>query len=179
MKRAIDSLKIYCPHRSKGCDEITTLGECNQHLEKCGFEEVECSEKCGEKMLQKELQDHQSNQCSHRQVNCQYCQSKGMYKDISSMQHIQKCPSYPLPCRKNCGQKEIKRKDISAHRQVCPLELVKCSFSEAGCGDVPRKDLEAHIASSTQQHLALVILTTMKMTKKNLTEELRSTQQDL
>ncbi len=42
MKRAIDSLKIYCPNRSKGCDKITTLGECNKHLEKCLFVEVSC-----------------------------------------------------------------------------------------------------------------------------------------
>ncbi len=59
MKRTINSLKIYCPNRSKGCDIITTLGECNQHLEKCLFVEVSCTKKCGERMLQKELQDHE------------------------------------------------------------------------------------------------------------------------
>ncbi len=40
MKRIINSLKIYCPNHSKGCDKITTLSECNQHCEKCLFVEV-------------------------------------------------------------------------------------------------------------------------------------------
>ena len=67
---------------------------------------------------------------------------------------------------------------IEAHRQVCPLELVQCPFSEAGSGDTLRKDLDAYIASDTQQHLVLVMLT-MTATKKHLAETLTSTQQDL
>ncbi len=88
MKRAIDSLKIYCPNRSKGCDKITTLGECNKHLEKCLFVEVcimhTCTKKCGERMLRKELQDHEDNKCPNRRVQCQYkyyCTLEGMHKE--------------------------------------------------------------------------------------------------
>ncbi len=121
-------------------------------------------------MLRKNLQDHEDNKCPNRQVKCQQCQSKGRYKYISSKQHIKGCSGYPLPCPNSCGQKDIKRKYIEVHRQVCPLELVECSFSETGCGDVPRQDLEAHLASDTKQHLALV-MTTMTTTKKQLTEK--------
>ncbi len=74
------SLKIYCPNRSKGCDKITTLGKCNQHLEKCMFVEVSCTKKCGENMLRKELQDHEDNKCPNRLVLCQYCNTIGKYK---------------------------------------------------------------------------------------------------
>ncbi len=177
-KRQIDSLKIYCPNRSKGCKDTMTYSDRNTHLEKCLFVEEKCCEKCGEKILRKELEDHQQNKCPNRQVNCRHCQSKGMYKDIGTETHFQICPGYPLPCPNDCGQKDIQRQDIEGHKQVCPLELVACSFSEAGCGDIQRKDLDAHVASSTQQHLALV-MATMTSTKKQLTEKLTSTQQDL
>ncbi len=90
MKRAIDNLKIYCPNRSKGCDKITTLGECNQHFEKCLFVEVSCTKKCGEIMLQKELQDHENNKCPNRLVQCQYCNTEGMHKVITTKRHLDK-----------------------------------------------------------------------------------------
>ena len=91
MKRAIDSLKIYCPNRSKGYDKITTLGECNQHLEKCFFVEVTCTKKCEERMLRKELQDHEDNKCPNRLVQCQYCKTEGMHKEIIANSHLDKC----------------------------------------------------------------------------------------
>jgi hypothetical protein len=48
----------------------------------------------------------------------------------------------------------IKRKDLGKHAEVCPLEIVQCPFSEAGCGTkVLRKDLNAHMESNGQQHL--------------------------
>ncbi len=140
----------------------------DHQCEKCLFMEVSCAKKCGERMLQKNLQDHENTKCPNRQVKCQHCRSKGRYKYISSKQHIKGCSGYPLPCPNSCGQKDIKRKYIEAHRQV----LVECSFSEAGCGDVPRQDLEAHLASDTKQHLALV-MTTMTTTKKHLTEKMQ------
>ncbi len=168
MKRNVNKLKIYCPNQSKGCEHITTLGECEKHLEtKCVFEDVSCTLKCGERMPRQELGNHENNQCSHRHVTCSYCETIVMHKNINTKSHFEKCPGYPLPCPNDCGQKDIQRSLIEAHRQVCPLELVQCPFSEAGCGDVPRKDLDTHIASSTQQHLALV-MTTMITTKKNL-----------
>ena len=73
VKRVIDSLKIYCLNRSKGCDEITTLSECNQHLEKCLFVVVSCTKKCGEIMLRKKLQDHEDNKCPNCWVLRHYC----------------------------------------------------------------------------------------------------------
>ena len=87
MKRVIISLKIYCPNRSKGCDKITTMSECNQHLEKYLFVEVSCTKKCGERMLRKELQDHEDNKCPNRLVLCQYCNTKGMHKEIIAKSH--------------------------------------------------------------------------------------------
>ncbi len=179
MKRNVNRLKIYCPNRSKGCEQITTVGECEQHLERnCVLEDVSCTLKCGERMPRQELQNHGSNQCSHRHVTCSYCETIVMHKDIDTKRHFEICPNYPLSCPNDCGRKDIKRHLLEAHRQIlCPLELVECSFSETGCGDVPRQDLEAHLASDMQQHLALVMLS-MSDTKKTLSETIAATQQD-
>ncbi len=110
MKRVINSLKVYCPNRSKGYDKITTLGECNQHLEKCLFVEVSCTKKCGERMLRKELQDHEDNKCPNRLVRCQYCYTTGVYKEITAKNHLDKCLSFPISCPNDCGHEKVQRR---------------------------------------------------------------------
>ncbi|XP_064389173.1 TNF receptor-associated factor 5-like [Halichondria panicea] len=166
MKQAIDSLKIYCPNRSKGCDKITTLSECNQHLEKCLFVEVSCTKKCGERMLRKELQDHEDN-CLNRLVKCKYCNTEGMHKEITANSHIDKCQLFPIFCPNSCGHEKIQRKKLADHQKVCPLEPVKCPFFEAGCTElIPRKDLAAHKASNTEHHLELMMIHTVQKATK-------------
>ncbi len=166
MKRVIDSLKIYCPNRSKGCDKITTLGECNQHLEKCLFVEVSCTKKCGERMLRKELQDHEDNKCPNRRVQCQYCTLEGMHKEITAKSHLDKCVGFPVSCPNNC-EHEIQRKNLADHQKVCSLEPVKCPFFEAGCRKmILRKHLAAHKASNTEHHLELVMTETVTLKHK-------------
>ncbi len=167
MKRAIDSLKIYCPNRSKGCDKITTLGECNQHIEKCLFVEVSCTKKCGERMLQKELQDHEDNKCPNRRVQCQYCTLEGLHKEITAKSHLDECVGFPVSCPNNCGHEKIQRKNLTDHQKVCPLEPVKCPFFEAGCTKmIVRKDLAAHKASNTEHHLELMMTETVMLKQK-------------
>ena len=112
MKRNVNKLKIYCPNQSKGCEHITTLGECEKHIEtKCVFEDVSCTLKCGERMPRQELRNHESNQCSHRYVTCSYCETINYYivlhKDINTKIYFEICPGYPLPCPNDCGQKGI------------------------------------------------------------------------
>ncbi len=130
------SLNIYCPNRSKGCNKTTTLGECNQHLENCLFVEVSCTNDCGERMLRKELQDHEDNNCPNRLVLCQYCEREGMQKDVTAESHLDKCAHFPISCCNNCGHKKIKRKNLAGHQNVCPLQPVKCPFFEAGCREM-------------------------------------------
>ncbi len=167
MKRAIDSSKIYCLNRSKGCDKIITLSECNQHLEKCLFVEVSCTKKCGERMLQKELQDHEDNKCPNRLVLCQYCKTEVMHKEIIANSHLDECEDFPISCPNNCGHEKIQRWILADHQEVCPLELVKCPFFEAGCSEtIFRKDLAAHKASNTEHHLELVMTETFTLKQK-------------
>ena len=65
-------------------------------------------------------------------------------------------------CPQGCGS-SITVKTLQAHKQRCPLAPVQCPFYEAGCKEeIPRKDLEAHTASSTQHHLQLVMMTSTR-----------------
>ena len=69
--------------------------------------------------------------------------------------HTAVCKEYPVNCPKGCALPGgIKRKDLANHTEICPLERVQCPFNEAGCdATVLRKDLSAHIETSSQQHL--------------------------
>ncbi len=167
MERAIDSLKIYCPNSSKGCDKIPTLGECNQHLEKCLFVEISCTKKCGERMFRKELLDHEDNKCPNRLIQCQYCTLEGMHKEITAKNHIDECIFFLISCPNNCGHKKVQRKNLAIHQDECPLEPVECLFSGVGCTEmIPRKDMAAHKASNTEHHLELVMTETVTLKHK-------------
>ena len=80
-------------------------------------------------------------------------------------------------CPKWCELSEgLKQKDLAKHAEVCPLEMVLCPFSEAGCGiEILRKDLSAHMESSTQQHLMVMMTAYGKLHSehKNLKEEFK------
>ena len=68
--------------------------------------------------------------------------------------HHSTCPVYPLTCPNKCGASNIKRKDLADHRNKCPLELIECSFAEAGCTcGMRRHQLDNHIMSNQQEHL--------------------------
>ena len=46
---------------------------------------------------------------------------------------------------------------------VCPLEMVSCSFSYAGCEEkLPHKDMAAHISDSLAVHMSLQALNHQK-----------------
>lgn len=127
-ERVIKSLHIFCTNREKGCKWQGEVSSIDGHLESndgCPYEEVFCSNHCGELLQRKYLSDHLSNECTHRKVNCQYCHITDELQYIKGS-HVEKCPKFPLPCPNNCGISDIPRKDIEDHREFCPLEEVGC-----------------------------------------------------
>ena len=71
--------------------------------------------------------------------------------------HYAICDDFPLTCPNECGMRDIKRKEKGTHLEVCPLQTIDCPYKDAGCThQVPRKDMESHIESSTQEHLLMV-----------------------
>ena len=182
LQRKINELKVYCSNRAKGCGLTMKLGELEEHLSidnpnGCGYVTIKCLNLgCNESHFRNAIVDHRNNTCLQRKVKCKYCGEIGSYLSIigqntkmltftyASMfnrSHLKQCLEYPVDCPRKCDTvRDLKHKDLEAHKEVCPLEPVECPFREAGCTQqLVRKDLDTHIQFSTQQHLLLLMTT--------------------
>jgi len=67
--REVNSLSIYCSQKHLGCDWTGELGKLSGHLNigsresGCDFVEVECTNKCGAKLLRARLSQHVEEMC--------------------------------------------------------------------------------------------------------------------
>ena len=179
-----------CPNQ---CGETMKRKEIERHRQECPREIVECqfagpnattdNQTCGQKMLQSELSKHQ-RECLFRKFECKFCGTKSTYTEITGEKemptstkrpsippeksHYVKCPKYPLFCVNKCQSTKIERSSMDKHLEVCPLQLVTCPFSEAGCLEsLCRKDLNKHLSNNQAQHLA-TMCTALVDTKKEL-----------
>ena len=82
--------------------------------------------------------------------------------------HYSQCYEYPLKCPNECGAENIKRKDMTTHRETCPLEPLDCPFQQVGCpvGKILRKDVDTHSQEMTQTHLLLVVQSNQALAHK-------------
>ncbi len=162
MKRKISELIVYCPHKANGCEQQLRLGDIEAHASDCDYQSVWCTNKCGEAMLKKALENHCANTCLQRVVACQYCGGKAAF--ITMLSHNKTCPDFPLACLNRCGKVEIKRKDMQSHEAVCPLEYVPCTFAEVGCTKFTnREDLPKHMRENIEAHLSLMMTAHLKL----------------
>ena len=113
---------------------------------------------CGAEMERQYLADHCKNQCVYRQYTCEYCayvdtydaiagsgKVKNQYSKVTSRNHYSTCENFPLKCVNECGEKDIRRKDMKSHQNVCPLEKIECPFNVSHCRrDILRKDMDSH-----------------------------------
>ena len=178
LKRKINALDVYCPNQKEGCKVITTLRELNTHKNICGFVKVFCTQGCGVSIFRKDLTQHCSEKCSKRKIKCKYC-GKVDHFEIIDGKHTMVCDEYPVTCPRGCTQSSgIKRKDLAKHAEICPLEKVQCPFNEAGCdATFLRKDLDAHMETSTQQHLMKMMAAYTKLKVEHI--ELHSKNREL
>ncbi len=136
---------------------------------KCQFQEVFCPKKCKKMISRRNLSEHLKRDCLCRDYSCEHCREKGTYHTITgecgefgpcfmhNKGHYSTCQHYPVQCPNECT-KTIKRGDVPIHRESCPLEPVKCSFSEVGCQEqLVKRDLDNHMATSDHQHLLLMM----------------------
>ncbi len=150
-KREIDSLKVYCPRKSSGCNVQLDYADKNKHEEICEYVHVYC--KCRELVIKKDLCYHEQNVCILRKSACKLCGQIGEYIKIESSEHHSICPDVLQNCPNSC-RAQFKRKDAKSHNSICPEAMVACDFAEAGCQATPkRKDLESHMDTNMKQHL--------------------------
>ena len=139
-----------CPNK---CSENSIPREdIDKHRQECPLETVSCSNGCGKDMQQQHLIDHVENHCLHRKITCQFCNDTGEYRFIEH-RHKEQCPKLPVLCPNECNA-TILRKNMTAHRKVCPLEIIPCEFHGDGCqARMIRKDCRRHDQEKVVQHL--------------------------
>ena len=131
MNRIIRHLLIYCIN--KKCRWEGSLQDIDNHLSKCPFQTVECSNKWGTQLDRCNLEKHILNKCQRRIVSCFLCHQKGEYTFITGIHHTH-CPNVPLHCPNNGCKEIIKRHLMTQHRTVCPHEMVNLVMCSNGCG---------------------------------------------
>ena len=156
---------------NEGCAHV--IVQCTNKAYKCrsyrNFSRVTCEAS----MERRHFTYHQRNLCVYRQYTCEYCGYVDTYDAIagsgqirnrrstisSPNNHLSECGNYPLDCPNECGEKNIKRKDMKTHQDSCPLEPLDCPFQYVGCsaGKIARGDMDSHCQENTQQHLLLVV----------------------
>ena len=132
----------------------------------CPFVQLECCY-CKGKFQRQFLRDHKKDACPKRSFTCVSCNDyKSTFEDVIT-NHTPICPCRVVPCPNNCGE-SLQRKNVDNHlNSSCPLEVVNCSFSFAGCEErLPRKDMPAHINESLVVHMSLQAVSHQRQLEK-------------
>ena len=128
---------------------------CSKHEQQCKYVLLECGNSCGEKVQRILMDEHQTQHCSKRLVECLYCSDSLRFDDVNL--HLRHCPEVTINCPNGC-QTEITRRILSEHMKDCPLEEVECEFIKYGCKwKQNRKQLEGHLNESWKLHNSFVI----------------------
>ena len=130
--REIKKLLILCKNNESGCGWRDELINLEDHLIICEFEEIECHQNCGMMIERPKMDDHINNECSNRQVECEYCHTTGEYHVIVG-QHKEQCPKVPLMCPNECGLENIEKDELERHLRKCPMQKVHCKYHNIGC----------------------------------------------
>ena len=165
LQRTLNDFQVYCSHKEEGCEWAGQLANLAQHLNVnplhkaerlsgCQLTSLDCKH-CGEWFQRRELVYHETSVCSQRPYSCEYCHDfKSTFKDVTS-NHLSVCPDRPVPCSNGCGSSPL-LKLLKDHLKECPLEVIECAFSYAGCSEkLLRKDMPEHITQSLAIHMSL------------------------
>ena len=175
--RKVNELKVKCPNSQCGCEWVGEVKEVRHHVDvergDCDFVEVLCDYGCGEEIKRCRLAEHKTSVCPARPYTCEHCGLKGKWESITNA-HMIVCENYPMECPNKCGAGEIQRKYLDKHvKDECPLEIVACEYSFAGCHvRIHRKDLSKHLSESMPSHLSLLAVLCLeckeKLSEKNM-----------
>ena len=170
--RAVRSLHIYCTNKKEGCSWLGEINDIVEHLNCCQYESIECENNgCGINIQRQFLSDHMDFDCQYRDVNCQHCYLKGTYSFIER-NHKNECPKFPLPCPNGCEVGTVPRQDLDKHKEICPLEMIKCEYYDMlmGCKtEIVRKNIKDHNRENVDKHLD-VLKCELANTKKDLAQ---------
>ena len=121
------------------------------------YEVVECTQGCGKTLRRQYLSTHVLTECTHRKINCQYCNLSGIHCFITlevTRKNVQKLWFHvPIIVKQIIS---FVHEDMDEHRKVCSLEVVSCNYMKLGCGTrMARKEVEEHGKVKVEEHLCL------------------------
>ena len=169
LKRDLNELRVYCPHRLRGCEWEGELRKLDEHLNSdplperqlvgCPFAVIECLH-CKEGIRRDKIAGHQLERCPQRPYTCEYCaEYKSTSEDVVHS-HWSECECFFLPCPNECtlSGSGIQRQHLDQHvKEECPLTVVQCKLHHAGCEmTLPRKDMADHMKEDYITHISLL-----------------------
>ena len=160
LQREVYDLKVRCQNKTgskRGCQWIGELRELEDHLnpakKRCEHIPLVCSFGCGEQVPSGDMKDHKKHQCPKRQEKCELCDYHNSH-DVVIENHLPVCPEFLVKCPNKCKEESFKRKQLKAHIKECPLQVIECPFSSAGCTvKLPRNQMVEHEDVAVRQHL--------------------------
>ncbi|RAL14959.1 putative TRAF-like signal transducer [Aspergillus homomorphus CBS 101889] len=137
-----DEIRVRCPYRNEGCEEVAPRVFIQTHVDKyCGYRLMDCPlGSCGMKTRKKGLDP--DGRCLHELRQCTRCEGNIMEQDYG--EHFSElCPNLQTTCP-DC-QTSILRRELKQHANSCPESIHACPASKYGCPiQLKRGDLATH-----------------------------------
>ena len=176
-KRQVNQLKVRCSKKASGCNWVGELGDLEKHLSEgsvdgdCQYTAVACPLSCGDHIQRHLLEEHKSL-CPQRPFMCDYCDYEGTYKNVME-DHWFNCEERPIQCPNKCGENTLIHRHLRVHLAIiCPLQVIECKFSYAGCEiKCQRQEMQEHLNGNIQSHLTMVSGRMVAMEEKATTQE--------
>ena len=167
-QRKILALEVRCTMKDRRCPWTGQLQHLDAHLDvttgDCLYVDLECPNKCDQKVQKRNVSTHLVNECPNRDYRCPHCNFTDTYQVVTE-QHWEVCSYYPLACQNRCGV-TFERGDLEDHMKMCPLEEVQCVFSSEGCqAKFIRDNEDDHMDQNTQKHIALMPAATLRISQ--------------
>ena len=164
----LSTLRVKCFEEPEGCEWVGTIDGVTTHHNECAYKKLSCFLGCGEHILMRDIDNHETNECSKRPYTCEYCGHLETY-DVITTQHWSTCNHYPIECPNNCGSSRIQRSQLQHHLDnECPIQESPCPYAYAGCDDIiHRGDMNRHIQDNAVHHVTIVT----EMYKRIITEK--------
>ncbi len=148
--RDIKVLEVRCANTTRGCEWIECVGTLKEHVAKCEYTLVECTNKCTVKaktvfVMRKDLEHHVQSECPNRAYKCKFCSKEGTHASITE-DHDNLCLKKPVPCQNTDCTLTLERGIVVEHvASECEHTVVACKYHSIGCPErKKRKDIKAH-----------------------------------
>ena len=158
--KLIQSLRVFCTMKERGCGWAGQLGDLDAHLDlssdDCQYIDVECPKKCGSSLPRHRLPSHLTVACPNRDYSCDSCGVAGTYEAVRN-RHLPDCPNCPVACPNGCPVGSVERSSLEEHVKACPLREVACELSTSGCAErFLLQYREKHMEDYAGRHLLLL-----------------------